>query len=232
MSTTTLPAQNITSQAKGRSVRTLEHHELNELYMAGRAKEMIAAIEAAKLEFENWERADDGAPVADFHRACLELIEVWSAGAIPPSMLPAVGPIEQLAEKFLKHVVDNGFHVAINKPSWAGFGGMVEQAYTKVRDISAERLPLESVAELLAQKVTSEQIARMHGLTVFQVESEKKNPGSVCKADYVAPVLLQQEKQSEDDTLNYSNGAVLCTSAAKLKRIINDWSEPAKPLSR
>ena len=52
------------------------------------------------------------------------------------------------------------------------------------------RKALESVWQLHEEKVSAAQIAKMHGLTIEQVWSEIKTPGTICGDNYIAPSVI------------------------------------------
>jgi hypothetical protein len=167
-------------------------------------EELLAAIEAERAAIRDWLAGECATPPNFVYwRAVRNLIDVWSTCEhVPDDLIRLVPFVYRLAEQTRNHLLRWGETYAERMPETAaGLGGMLtmgEALGEQVKQLDAAKIELESVAELLEQKVDLAQIARMWGTDVDTIKAEKANPGSV---KFVAPLPDGIERSNFTDTI-------------------------------
>jgi hypothetical protein len=146
------------------------------------------------------------------------LVTTFANGPIPDEFQPVVQCIEQIGGVLIYQIQSPKFSFQEYEPNSAIFSPY-ENMQAKLTRQSQPLSRLETLRELIDQKVPVEQIAKMHGLTPSDVQKEISEPGSIETADYVPPIFEKRRAEllAGDD---FSDGMVLSATARKLKALM------------
>lgn len=189
---------------------------------ADREREISAAIENFETQRRKWAEAPGNAPPGvAFWIATADIVHSYAAGPIPRRYMPATSIVEKIGLLLEKLASNSEISFAEFMPT-GGLFSLTEQMTRVIEENEASARPLESVADLLKQEVSIEQIARIHCMSPDDVLQEKKEPGSVCKpgadgAPWVSPAIAKAEADKREAAREWSNGVVLSAVAEKLR---------------
>lgn len=155
--------------------------------MSRRAEQLVELV-AEFLRVHNAYVEDDNQqnPTEVYWDALEAVLDSFAEGEIPASCRELAAAVERLAEEF--EVYDNRHNVSVMYPHEAFWTARQAVATLFEQSKARELPPLESIAQLDAQKVSHRQIAQIYGFVDQQgrvlphlVQKELDSPGSVTK---------------------------------------------------
>jgi hypothetical protein len=214
-------------------------------HLQRRERELLDAMSGLINAYKAWEcDEDDGGPQRRLFQnliaADTKTVLLWAADLCPPSLVPLVGVVEQLAIKLAKWLEDAtyGGRIDFRTPPHQLMFGEIPLIDKVLRKMETPAPRLETVAELLEQKCTPEQIAKTLGVTRKQVDDEhdaidaayakarlENRPWRECfvstlPPDFKSPeqIRIEQERAKAIETHVESNGVALSVAAAKIQQ--------------
>ena len=148
------------------------------------------------------------------------VVMVFASAPIPLCIAAMVAHVEKLARVLIELYSNENFSPDTDTPNDVIWGAW--EQVIRAREVSeayGELPTLETVAELLEQKVGEEQIAKMHGLSVLQVKMERDEPGSVCGPDYVPPIFEKVASDRKAEAIGWSDAIHLSMLRHKIKEM-------------
>lgn len=148
-------------------------------------EELLATILNERHCVEAWRRTDCSTPPGiSFWQAAHDLVVAWGfAEQIPDELLALSRPVLEYARQLRNHILrwegDFESKIPMTPDECDGVLKWSDEIAVQLRNLDRPRPKLESVSELLAQGVSTEQISRMWGCSEDDVKAEKRSPGSV-----------------------------------------------------
>lgn len=196
-----------------------------------RQDHLFLLLENLLAEHTAWAESEDSElhPSDGFYKAVEETIEIFGDGDIPGKLREVERSIRDLATEWAEFIdrVDqtNDPKALPNSKFWK----LVDTIRVQ-REVAApsKRFRLETIAELVAQKVPNAQICKIYGWVdaggrpeVWKLQEEISTPGTHVGPDFVPPHerkrLAQEARQKE----------IIRTIQARIDRRVKTANEPA-----
>lgn len=181
----------------------------------------LANFEAKHIE---WVEADNRPdPDSTYWDAVELLIDTFDEGDMPSSMRPMSELVQRLSAELT--AFDQRDDQEDQMPEESFFA--IVEAILQMREkevVSLEPLYIEPIKDLIEQKVTREQIARMYGFVdrqgrpeTWKVQEELDKPGTHVNENWVHPAE-RKHRQRIEESRHRREDAVLNGAARKMKK--------------